>query len=346
MNFNATRQTEINSFSAVITLKIGEVRPEIISYIKGSKNWLSDEEQSIFEKNYLEKYLGIYNNGHLTSAGQSVIKNGKIFFPEHGLYELFLINNNLFGNRIINFKRLKPSQRISQQYTAPFEDYREYDGKFYFTLDENPIDFQIQFHFNQSNQVPQIIWNNQVNGRLTIDSGSMTGTSLTFQYNNHEYIDHDCQKFDLSENMNKLFEDWEPETESIEKSYEELNPEQLESFLTGLSTNDSIIIDGELDPATWRIEIQNIKVLPKTELDAKKWLEYLIIKQLENEKSYYTLEYVKFIQNKILAEKPLKIKYPKLWIDPITFHRNLSNQRSSLYTDIQTAQDLLPNMEE
>jgi hypothetical protein len=347
MNFNATKYIEILSFSAVITLKVGEVRPEIASYLDGERDWLSHEEQSIFESLYLEAYLGIYKNGQLTLEGQRIRDTGKVFIPEHGLYELHLINNNIFRKKkIINFKRKKPTRQITGKHTDSFDSFHEYEGHYFTTLDKEKIEFSVNFHVNRSNQVPHVIWNNEIRGQVTINSGSMTGTSLHLQYNHKHYTDHNYKKFNLSSNMHHLLETWNSETESAEKSFEELTLEEKDSFQTGLSTTEPIILNDEIDSAKWRIEIQNVPLLPKTQNDAKQWLEYLLTKQLKNEKSYFTHEYIETIQKQILEKTPLIQKYPNLWISGKSFHQTLANRSSTIFTDVQTAQDLLPNLEE
>jgi len=174
----------------------------------------------------------------------------------------------------------------------------------------------------------------------------MTGTSLYLQYDNKNYSDHDYDKFSLTENLHHLFDSWNSQTESVEKSYEELTLEELDSFLTGLSVTDSILIDGELESKKWRIEIQKVPLSPKTQHDAKQWLEYLITKQLEKEKSCFTHEYIETVQKQILKKSPLTQKYPNLRISGSEFHQTLADQSSPLFTDIQTAQDLFPNSEE
>jgi hypothetical protein len=262
------------------------------------------------------------------------------------LYELHLIHNNIFGNRIINFKRKKPSRQITEKYTDPFDSFNDYEGNYYTTFDKDEIDFSLSFHFNRSNRVPQVIWNNEISGQVIIDSSPMTGTTLYLHYNNKNYTDYDYDKFNLSDNLHHLFETWSSQTESVEKSYEELTLDEKDSFQTGLSATESILIDGEIDTSKWRIEIQNVPILPKTKLDAQQWLEYLIIKQLEKEKSYFTHEYIEFIEKQILAKTPLSQKYPNLWISSLSFHQTVAIRSPSIFTDIQTAQDLIPTFEE
>lgn len=346
MNFVARRQIIIQSFSAVMSLKVGEVRPEIVSYLKGDNSWLSPSEQSVFESMYLEKYLGLYKNGRSTSEGRRVEEHGKVFIPEHGLYELLVVNNPILGNNIINFKRIKPSKTITEQHTEPFEGYNDYQGNYYTTLDEDHIDFIIYFHFNRSNKVPQVIWNEEIIGKISIESNPMTGTLLSLQYLNNEYLDHNFDKFDLDINLTNLLTEWNSKNKAVEKKYEDLTLDEKDQYHTGYTFNKPLFINNSLDSSSWAISIQNVPILPKTAQDAEKWLEYLLIKSLEKENAYITLDYVDKIQNHILSNTPIFEKHPTLMIHSADFHSNLSNTDHTLYRDIQTAQDLRPESED
>lgn len=122
------KQVSVEKFQIKMNLLVEEKYPEIIAWLEiineanGQKRNIVDYFQEIlfkkspkpesFIKNILEelKTIGLIDvYFQLTKNGLKTIETGIAYLPQEGIYEVFVINDPLFPQIIIDYRQLQPS---------------------------------------------------------------------------------------------------------------------------------------------------------------------------------------------------------------------------------------------
>ncbi len=345
----ATKKIDIHCISALATIRVKEKRPNIVWLLNNIGHWDFSEGEISHLEQFLEKNLGLLKDGQLTPVGQKAIESGEILYPESGLYEIFYVNDPLIGEKIIDFKRLKPFQENIEGNTEEFRYYTEYDDSYSESWRKESTEFHLKFEHAQ-NENPRVLRRTALNATLTVTYDSKNGCTLRIESDNgvYSYQDTNYTDFSFTLNMERLVDNWDQELIARLVSYD--NIEETTAFH---SFESSVTLEGQNlffswgeDTGNYRIDITKIQVLPRSKNDAEKWLYCLVVNEIEREEAYQTLKYVEEVEEKILGRTPLRRRFPELQIGGKGYLNLISQDENLevLASKIWVAEDLWPEI--
>jgi hypothetical protein len=229
------------------------------------------------------RFLGLQDrNGRITENGRNAEREGIVPMPEEGLYELALIGNwiSVFGTKIIDFRRSESYGDIKGEPSA-LEEYQEIEETKQFTISDD--EFSIKFLTN--GQHPQVIILPEGEATVSVFCEAGKPAKGVISYRGGEIPLDLGENFDLRQNLNNLVEGWERGLggrilEGLPMSFDEVRNDTgaisdgvLSSFDLGnqhiwFKNGDEAIVD----EGDWNVELRNLKVVPKSMDDAKKWV--------------------------------------------------------------------------
>ena len=153
MFIKAEKKIDIHRAEVILELKIKDFRPDLAWYLDKLGRWgLSVGETENIER-YLE-YLGLIHEGSLTKEGKIGLQTKNVMVPEAGLYQILFSKDPVFGNRVIDWRRMKPRDTLDGN-IEEFEEFELYDEKVHRKLNtENDEEFWIRFQ-RQRNESPR-----------------------------------------------------------------------------------------------------------------------------------------------------------------------------------------------
>jgi len=92
----ARKKMDINQITAILILKRKEKRPDIIYLIKHWESMQISDGERVNLCQYLES-LNLMRNERITPDGERAIKSGDVMIPESGVYNLFYVQDAVFG---------------------------------------------------------------------------------------------------------------------------------------------------------------------------------------------------------------------------------------------------------
>lgn len=347
IRISAKKKMDVRRIECLLEIKINKHRPDLIWYLNNLGSWGFTRGEQVNMEDYLE-YLGLIRRGELTQEGEKAIETNQVMMPETGLYEILCTKDTVFGNRVINFKRIHPID-ILEGDTQDFSDYKLFDEKIFCdmsdgkkTVDEFWIKFQRQRGTN-----PKVIDTGSLESELVIMHENQE-TVMTFTFNkNNIKIQHreNIGKLDIDSNINRWLKGWDKNISAMEMTYEEAKKNRaiLKNFqTTKVIHGQQLITPFGVDEGNWSIELF-LPVVPKTMTDVKKWLGNIIIDNLTEKPRYLSKTKLKELHNEMLENTPIMKKhgsYRQSGEDLIKFLKEDNDQTN--YYMVMAVEDLFP----
>ena len=345
----AKKQITIKHISAILTIKLKESRPDLVSLMRNLEQLDMTDGERLNLQLHLE-YLNLLKDGIITTSGDRAIETGMVYIPESGFYDLFYIRQPELGldADIIHFERKSPNVKSMEGNTTTFSEYKRFDGKKWTSWKDKELEFCVYFERSGDNP-PVIIRKKEIACGVTLDSKDDPTMQHTIKVNANEfkYEDKSYVKFDLSKNLQNLIHDWDQRIKVKRVSFEDVkdNPDLLRNFKTrehGMAKK-LIFADGD-DDDTWSIDIDHIDIVPKNPKNAELWLVTLLRFRLQEEQCHATLQYCEEIVKDIINNSPLNRSHPKLSLDGNKIFKIIGKfSDSGTMQDIQIAEDLFPS---
>jgi hypothetical protein len=346
VKLRAKKKIDIGHIYAILTIKVREERPDIITLLRYLDNLDLSKGENQNLKKYLE-YLNLIKNDRLTVLGDKAIESGFVMMPESGLYEIFYIKDRVASDQVIHFVRIRPD-REAQGNTSEFTDYEQFDNNIFISWKDSNLLFHMKFD-RIGNRVPMVIKKDYVDGNLEIDYDSSKGTLLIVESNTLgiKHLVENYSQFNFEENISKLLGNWDREYNVQLITFDEAksNPVMITSFKKRISFKDrSIVFPWGKDDSNYNVIIEDFNVLPINLRDAKQWLYSLILLKLKSENSYYTMSYIIEKEKEILKNTPLNKKYGGIFFNESELLDIIRNDKDNndLLLNIRIAEDLYP----
>ncbi len=347
IEFNANKAVEIKCINAIAKVSFKEKRPDIQWLLENyNKNTLNSVEIKSLE-DCLENYFELIKNGKLTSDGKDTLKTGYVFEPEYGLFQIYYINEPVLQKKhTIFIERIRPERKMTETISS-LESFNELEGEWDSWNKDNPFTFRLYFEHNQSNP-PAIIEKPSIEAKLQIISEKAKKFLVKIISNDNRFLYQDdiSSNFSLDPNLSNLFQNWDKDYECLLMKYQDVNDmTQKLHFLTYKEINGcDLDFNWGKDNGNYNVKVSNLPILPAELHDAKEWLFDLIKEGIQDKKEYFTSNFLKNEENKILEKSPLKKKYPDLFLEISECCKRLSASKAFelMVKQIIIADDLYP----
>lgn len=345
----ARKKMDINQITAILRLKQKEKRPDIIYLIGHWESMQISEGERANICQYLES-LNLMRNERITSDGERAIKSGYIMMPESGVYNLFYVQDALFGKDpyVIHFSRMTSSKKNDDS-AEPYDEFDAIDQKSFSSLKDD-TEFHITFERNRNGDVPVVTKRPRMAADIELISSLNKVAMLKIR--SHDALDLNYEdknrNLNLESNLPGIIQHWDNALQAQLVSFDEVKSDetQLKNFHKNIPfiENRTLLLNGIPDKE-YKIEIQELPILPKTETDAELWLLRLLILKIKDNLCYLTKKHVEELEKEILEKTPFRKKFEILFIqgDKVFESIKKDSNEIELFRNIQTAEDLYPD---
>ncbi len=343
------KEINVNRIICLLELKIKEKRPDLIWFLRNLGKWdfSEGEEKNMFR--YLD-YLGLVKGNNLTDIGRDALTSGFVLVPEAGIYELLYIQDKVLGNVVIDFNRIDPKKELEGN-LEEFSNYENFDEKIFEIFKKNKNDqFWLKFE-KPMDGPPRVIIKNPIKGNLKVRFGLDKPPEIEFDCRNGNtlyYRKVQFDGFDPKKNLSKWFKNWDLNNNSLSLTFDEAkeNPGILNSFRRSIKLiGQSLFLGRDKDDGDWKVNVA-VPVLPKTETDARKWLNDLLLKKVVEKSGYISISEIERMEKELINSTPIKKKFPKIVASGDEFFEGMKkdNQLRDISRMVQTVEDLSPEV--
>ena len=349
ISINMEKEINVNRIICLLELKVKEKRPDITWLLGNLGQW----GLSIGEKNNLIRYmeyLNLVKGYNLTDVGQDALDSGFVMVPEAGVYELLYIQDKVLGNVAIDFNRINPKNDLEGN-IEKFTGYETFNEKIFEVFKKNKNDqFWLRFE-KTKNGPPRVIKKSSIKGSLKVRFGLDKPPEIEFNCSNGRTQNYRREQFDgfnPKKNLSKWFKNWDSNNNSLSLTFDEAkdNPGILNSFIIRKKLiGQSLFLGRDKDDGDWKVNIM-VPVSPKTEADARKWLNNLLIEKIVEKSGYISISEIERMEQKIINSTPIKNKFPKIKASGNDFFEEMKkdNQLLDISRMIQAVEDLSPEV--
>ncbi len=352
ISINMEKEINVNRIICLLELKVKEKRPDITWLLGNLGQWglSKGEEKNLIR--YLE-YLNLVKSYNLTAVGQDALDSGFVMVPEAGVYELLYIQDKVLGNVAIDFNRINPKNDLEGN-REEFTGYETFDEKIFEVFKKNKNDqFWLRFEkpINGPSGPPTVIVNNPIKGSLKVRFGLDKPPEIEFNCSNGRTQNYRRKQFDdfnPKKNLSKWFKNWDSNNNSLSLTFDEVkdNPGILNSFRSSIKLiGQSLFLGRDKDDGDWKVNIV-VPVLPKTEADARKWLNNLLIEKIVERSGYISISEIERMEQEIINSTPIENKFPKIKASGNDFFEEMKkdNQLLDISRMVQAVEDLSPKV--
>jgi hypothetical protein len=327
MKIIISRDIEIKSFEVIAEMRFDEIKPayqKVLDSIRKQKQVPSidlitpffskcpEEMRKSIASRILEYFVeeNLVNQKGLTKLGEKVADSGAVPVLEKGKYQLWIIDDPLFGKAIIHFERVESDfAREKVEYGFPYKDFlnNSYTDaiskqKFVIQKYESPNPNNVPFkQRNFFNTTIKLVWEISYNpekqeveqSQLKIN-GSLKRFKDTFSPIDLPLMPISIDNIDtiITQIVQPDYE-WKSEVQALSLEQNQITPDGYESFKTDINCKNKQILDyGYFSDIT----ITEIPITAKTGKIATAWFYYRLKKKVK-ENYYSKKEYMEFLQS-------------------------------------------------
>lgn len=327
MKIIISRNIEIKSFEVIAEMQFDEIKPayqKVLDSIKKQNQVPSinsitpffpkcpEEMRKSIASRILEYFIeeNLLNQQGLTKLGEKVADSGAVPVLEKGKYQLWIIDDPLFGKVIIHFERVESDfAREKVEYGFPYKEFRgrtytdaiskqKFVVQKYESQNPNNVPFKPKSFFNTTVKlIWEIIYNPEKQevelSQIKID-GSLKRSNKEYSPVNLDIMPITIDNIDSI--INQIVQpdyEWKSEVQALGLEENQIPLDGYESFKMDINCKDRQILDyGYFSD----IKIMEIPITAKTGNIAKVWFYYRLKKKVE-ENYYSKKEYMEFLQS-------------------------------------------------
>jgi len=241
------------------------------------------------------------------------------------------------------------SSKTNDDRAEPYEEFDAIDQKSFSSL-KNNTEFHITFERNRTGDVPVVIKRPGIAADIELISSLNKAAVLKIRSGGALDLNYEdnLQNLNLESNLPGIIQNWDNAIQAQLVSFEEVKSDetQLKNFHKNIPfiENRTLFLNGIPDKE-YKIEIQELPILPKTKADAEQWLLKLLILKLKENICYPTKQHIESIETEILEKTPFRKKFETLFIDSDKVFKLIKKDSNEieLFRNIQTAEDLCPD---
>jgi hypothetical protein len=302
-----TKNIKVKTATAYLVFEKEQNRPDVVKFLNGEE--FEDDTINTRVKEYLLKLHILDRDGSLTQKGNKVIETGKIFVQEEGKYKIwFTENDNFINTKILYFERKSPRDREK--------------------INEINIDFEKENYFlplnNKEFSLLNLVNTDNISGQINGNTESIkliwkwkdldnSNFHFTGKIDKKSIKEHKIEsKVNLEEYILKIFPDWDYINQKLKVEFRNLTTEnEKRNFKTNYSNTNQTGFNN--------IEFTDIPIIPYDNQDAKKWRNWFIKQEIENE--YYLKYDFEKLVNEINSKNGFSVYKNNLDIPEISEYR-------------------------
>lgn len=349
----AEKKTGVKSVRAVVTVFNQEKRPEITYLLKNIE--LLDLHKG--EKDNLKRYLSdlkLFDQkmDRITESGRKTLLNDMVTVPQSGLYQLSYVLDPVPGvnSQIIDYTPEKPVPEIIKDATRSMAEYRYFEGVEFISWNKDLTQFRVEFERSEGND-PRVIDTKEIPAIVTISGNAGNDCDLEIKTEGLSYQDKMYANFSIEDNIRALIPEYDKSLDAVKVSFSDIRDDQnaVHTFRKKIYATiggKTLIFNTGNDDDRWDVRIEDVGLIPKSELDAEEWTFSLATENLNKEaaKFYFGMDYCYDICQDQFRKTSFSRAFPDMMLDFRRFRKYLKGNALSIFSDIQIAEDLCPEI--